>query len=275
MINKILDNIEKAINEESEVKNTSPEDNKTHFISSEKVLKEFLKIPEISTVFEKHGGDLELIGDTLNKVIRNQEREFNYKTSKKIVYFSHLMQILAFGETAEGTKDFSFFTFIYGVYKVYTKLGYLIDHSGFNPNEFMEQEKPPVPTADGNPKDTVKITDILIDLIKEEELDPKDRIVGREVELERIVQILSRRNKNNPLLVGESGTGKSSLVTGLVQRIISGDVPEDLKNTRIYSMSVGDAIAGTKFRGEFEAKIQKVLEFLKEKTKYVRIAAIQ
>ncbi len=92
------------------------------------------------------------------------------------------------------------------------------------------------------------------------ELDP---VVGRDAEIERLIQILSRRTKNNPALVGEPGVGKTAIVEGLAQRIHSGDVPEGLTNKRLLTLDIGSLVAGTKYRGEFEERLKKVISEIK------------
>src|SRR3989339_654983 len=98
------------------------------------------------------------------------------------------------------------------------------------------------------------------DLTQEAREDRLDPVIGREKEIERVIRILSRRTKNNPALLGDPGVGKTAIVEGLATRIIKGDVPDVLKDKQVISLDLGGMIAGTKYRGEFESRVKKVLE---------------
>ena len=121
--------------------------------------------------------------------------------------------------------------------------------------------------TDPNPEDKYNASEQygvdLTEMARRGKLDP---VIGRDEEIRRVVQVLSRRKKNNPVLLGEPGVGKTAIVEGLAQRIIDGDVPESLKNRRVVSMDIGSMLAGAKYRGEFEDRLKAFLREIQEDT---------
>jgi len=110
---------------------------------------------------------------------------------------------------------------------------------------------------------TKLLDELAIDLTAQAAAEKLDPVIGREKEIERVIQILSRRTKNNPALVGEPGVGKTAIVEGIAQRIVAGDVPESLQDKRVLMLDVGSLVAGTAYRGQFEQRLKKVIEEIK------------
>ena len=110
---------------------------------------------------------------------------------------------------------------------------------------------------------TPTVDQLGINLTEAARMGKLDPVIGREKEIERVIQILSRRTKNNPALIGEPGVGKTAIAEGLAHRIVSGDVPETLLNKRVLTLDIGSLVAGTKYRGEFEERLKKIIEELR------------
>ena len=122
--------------------------------------------------------------------------------------------------------------------------------------ELRQGQKVQSQSADDNYQSLEKFAKNLVDLARQGKLDP---VIGRDDEIRRVLQILSRRTKNNPILIGEPGTGKTAIVEGLAQRIMRGDVPENLKDKQLYSLDMGALVAGAKYKGEFEERLKSVI----------------
>ena len=122
-------------------------------------------------------------------------------------------------------------------------------------------------SEDGNGEGSAELGemgDFAIDLNEKAKQGKIDPVIGRQTEINRVIQILSRRNKNNPVLIGEPGVGKTAIAEGLAQRIVSHDVPEILKDCHVISLNMSSVVAGTKYRGEFEERLKKVIDEVKK-----------
>ena len=122
--------------------------------------------------------------------------------------------------------------------------------------ELRQGQKVQSQSADDNYQSLEKYAKNLVELARKGKLDP---VIGRDDEIRRLLQILSRRTKNNPILIGEPGTGKTAIVEGLAGRIVRGDVPENLKDKQLYSLDMGALVAGAKYKGEFEERLKSVI----------------
>ena len=201
---------------------------------------EIRRLPRVSG-----GGGEVYASPELNKILRFAEKAAE-KLGDEYVSVEHLM----LGEFSEGSA---------AVRRILSEHG--VTRDGFN-RELAKVKSGPV--SSDNPEDSydalAKYGTDLVARARTNELDP---VIGRDDEIRNVVRILSRKTKNNPVLIGEPGVGKTAIAEGLAQRIVRGDVPDGLRDKTIFSLDMGALIAGAKYRGEFEERLKAVLEEIK------------
>jgi len=148
---------------------------------------------------------------------------------------------------------------------VLESLGVNLERVRAETTRILSQSMPQGATAGGRSSSTrtPTVDQLGMDLTAASRAGKLDPVIGRSKEIERVIQILSRRTKNNPVLIGEPGVGKTAIAEGLAHRIVSGDVPETLQGKRLLTLDIGSLVAGTKYRGEFEERLKKVIEEIK------------
>jgi len=247
-------------------------DRRDEFITIEHVLIEMLQDKQVFDIIKRLGGDIELIERQLADYIN----EFNIKTALKGDYdpikTMALQRVLneVINHTQSAQKEEGgigdFLVAIYSEENSYART--ILLKNGIEKLDILEiisEQKHylQMPDESENQKKSA-VKQFTSDLSVLAEFGKIDPLIGREKEIDRLMQTLCRRKKNNPLLVGEAGVGKTAIVEGLALKIAQQKVPEILENSRIYSLDIGMLIAGTKYRGEFENRIKNILEELKK-----------
>lgn len=220
----------------------------------------------IISVLERLGIDTLLLTDNLFDLLEDPERGSTLSPSYQIYLTPELAKVLENStHVASGMKDEFISTehFLISLLDAPGNVQEVVSRFKINKDEVIEILKE---VRDGNITDIKspkkfkalnKFTRNLTQLAMDNKLDP---VIGRDEEIRRIIQILSRRTKNNPILIGEAGVGKTAIVEGLALRIVQGDAPESLKNKELLSLDIGLLVAGTKYRGEFEDRLKSIMK---------------
>ncbi len=220
----------------------------------------------VNSLLERLDIDTILLSDSLLEAIEPAEASSTLSPSYQLYLTPELAQIIEVSEKiATSLKDEFVSTehLFLAMFEVASPAQEMINRFKINKKEIMkaiEEVKQGKHHESGAPKklkSLLKYTRNLTSLARENKLDP---VIGRDMEIGRVIQILSRRTKNNPILIGEAGVGKTAIAEGLANRIASGDIPESLKDKELVSLDMGSLVAGTKYRGEFEERLKNILK---------------
>ena len=208
-------------------------------------------LSKLNTLIEKlpkvNGSNVQTYASSETTKILNDAEKLMSKSGDSFVSVEHIMLSIFDNATSEVKK--------------------LLSDSNISKNAFIKElnKVKTSPVNGDNPESTYdalnKYGTDLVERARKQELDP---VIGRDSEIRNVIRILSRKTKNNPVLIGEPGVGKTAIAEGLAQRIVKGDVPEGLKDRTIFSLDMGALIAGAKYRGEFEERLKAVLEQIKK-----------
>ena len=232
----------------------------------------------VQPILEKAGVDITELEDEINKEMNRYPKTHKEVVSSAQLYLSQeAVQILDISSKfARLTKDEFISTehMFLALSELPTSAKNILEQFGLKKEiivRSLAELRGSVRITDDTPESKFKVlekyAENLTEKAKAGKLDP---LIGRDDELTRVIQVLSRRTKNNPVLIGEPGVGKTAIVEGLARKIVTGDIPETLKNKEVLSLDIGSLVAGTKFRGEFEDRLKAFVKEIKNSAgKYI------
>jgi ATP-dependent Clp protease ATP-binding subunit ClpC len=232
------------------------------YVGTGHLLLALLEDTDLSTVLKSSGVDTEALQRTLEFDPAQGEGKSLFEEAPLTLEARKALEIAALEARRAERNYIGAGDILMGLVQAPGAASRALAGAGLDPNSLREEVSTLAETSSqgsSRPSRTPALDKFSRDLTKlsqEGELDP---VIGREKEIERVIHILSRKTKNNPVLIGEAGVGKTAVVEGLAQRMVEGSVPGNLKGKRLLALSLGGAVAGTKYRGEFEKRIQKVV----------------
>ncbi len=260
--------------------------NKHHeFVTLEHLLLSLLDMPEISEIIENCNGDISQLREQLKSFIDKNTPKIENNESQEIqttLGFQRVLQRAVFQVQSSGQKEVNGRNVLVALFsEKQSQAAYLLSKQDItrldivsyisHGNDVKQQYR--IESDKTKEKDTKENTNFLskytINLNQLVTENKNDLLIGREDELNRIIQVLSRRKKNNPLLVGDTGVGKTAIVEGLARLISENKAHESLSSTEILSLDMGALLAGSKYRGDFEKRLKNIIEEIKEKSKAI------
>ena len=251
------------------------------YITVEHLLLMILSDYEVKEFFKSEGIQLESIKQDLNEHLKDSivKKIDQQKPVQPTLGFQRVLQRAVFHIQSSGkgvvkpinilvaifSEKESHSVFVLNKYKI-SRLD-VVTYLSHGPKSVEGSGQESDDYDDDNSKSKTNKNEFLINLNNQAKNKKIDKVIGRKKEIERLIQILSRRNKNNPLLVGESGVGKTAIAEGLAYLIATGDTPDIIKDSVVYSLDIAGLIAGTKYRGDFEKRLKGVLTFLSKEDK--------